>query len=109
MGHCLLPDEKVQRAVCLDEGGQEGYIFGGDLVLALRSHTKPLAASTMPSLAHAGAWLCAFVLTVLCPQSCLRDSVKWKVRVNTRVREFQPCSEAVSTPAGFCFPWMCGQ
>lgn len=66
MGQCLLPDEKVQRGVCLDESGQEGYIFGGDLVLALRSLTKPLAGSTMPSLAHAGAWLCA-----LCCQCCV--------------------------------------
>lgn len=34
-------DEKVQRGVCLDAGGQEDYIFGGDLVRALRSLRKP--------------------------------------------------------------------
>lgn len=48
------PDEKVQRGVCLDAGGQEDYIFGRDLVGALRSLTKPLAGGTMPSLARAG-------------------------------------------------------
>lgn len=53
------PDEKGQRWACLDAGGQEDYIFGGDLVLTLRSLTKPLAGSTMPSLARAGGWWCA--------------------------------------------------
>lgn len=50
------PDEKVQKGVCLDVGGQEDYIFGEDLVMALRSLTKPIAGSTMPSLARAAGW-----------------------------------------------------
>jgi len=35
------PDEKVQREISLDAGGQEGYIFWGGLTLALMSLTKP--------------------------------------------------------------------
>lgn len=102
------PDKKVQRGVCLDVGGQEDYIFGGDLVLALRSLTKLLAGSTIPSLACAGGLVVCFVLMVLCPQSCLGDAMKWKVRVNSRVRESQTHTRQFSPLQVFSFPGCMG-